>query len=241
MSDFDSIVLPEPTPEPEPETIETPEEAAPEPEPWYKQAGFEDEESAIKKVKGLSTWERDLQRQSTELGAKKKDPEPAIADEDDLFANLDPKEAEALKRAIRREAEAVISSTVGPKADLAEELFNQSSRKAFLAFAESAHVDPETIAGIMEDHNLWPSEPSLEALTHQMEAAAAIHRSREFDPEAERERIRAEVLKEQVKDGSSVKAVEPSKPEVTDKETDPLDETEGITPGLLDWIGKLGS
>lgn len=92
----------EPTTQENEEIQEEPQEAPeeqPEAEPWWQQAGFEDEDSALKKVTNLNKWERDLRYESM----KKPEPEKAEPEPEKPLPNLSDEERKLLANAVEKE------------------------------------------------------------------------------------------------------------------------------------------
>ncbi len=238
---FPQVEETEPAPVEEPSAVEaeaTEPEPAPEPS-WYEKAGFESEADALKKIENLKKWETDLNRKSSELGAQKTQPAPepvaAPADTDDPYAGLDPSSAATLKKITEYEARRIAAemvAQVAPGAELGVAQFNRAAQKEFETFAQSNDVDGSELSEVMDTHNLWPDKPDLELLNEQMKVAAAFIKQSKFDPEAEREKLREEILKELKDEGASVKAVEPNKPVVKEPEPDELNKSMGLF-GLL--------
>jgi hypothetical protein len=222
VSDFDETVMPE-TPASEPEEPVAPaeeQEPEPEPEPLWKRQGFDTEEAFEKKVSGLSAWEKELNRKASILGAQEKSaPAPVEETDDDLWADLDPATAKKLKAAIASEARAIVESTVGPKADVAEELFNENAADLFKSFSEKQGIDADELYGFMGDHGLFPQRASLALLKQQLALAADAYKGRNVESIVDK-RV-AEELAKLKKDGAEVTAVSPAaKKQPEDKEDD---------------------
>lgn len=242
MSDFDSIVNPDPTPDPEPEQpAEVAEEVTPEPEPQpeapaeeplWKKAGFDDEDSFIKKVSNLTLWEREVQRRASEAGKQPTAQPTEPSDDPWAKFDADADTISALKAAVASEAQRVaqslIASEVAPRTQMAEEVFRDGARKTFEGFAASNNLETDELTQVMDAYGLWPQNPSIAELNAQLEAGAAILKGmKAADIEAERERIRTEererIMKELAEQGAEVTAVSPKKPSAAVDERDPIE------------------
>ena len=214
MSDFDDVVLqsePETPSEPEvPEEVVEEEVQESEPEvPVWEKYGFDSQESMDKKLKGLNDWEKALQREASLLGAQKKAiPEPEPDPDGDIFDQLDTKTAEQFRKAIQREAQAIVTKTVGPQAEVAEELFNDNAAALFKSFSEDNGIDSDELYAFMGEHSLFPAKPSLSLLKNQLALAADAYKGRNVETLVEK-RLAEEMAKLK-KDGAEVKAVEPT-------------------------------
>jgi hypothetical protein len=220
MSDFDEAVLP--TPDPEPDPVPEPEptpEPTPEPDPIWKKAGFDTEEAMVKKLSGLSEWEKDLQRKSSTLGAQEKHAPAPVVDDDDPFAGLDPASAKMLERAIDKRASKLIDSRVGVQTRVAAELFNDNAEKLLNQAAEANGLDPDDLHRFMADNELLPTEPSLKQLASKLELAVAAKKGQTIDDIVE-QRL-ADKMAELKKEGAEVRSVDP----VTKKEPEGAEES----------------
>ena len=245
MSEFDEQVLssidPEETADPEAPTPEP--EPTPEPDPIWKTAGFESEEQFVKKVSNLSKWEKELNAQSSTLGAQKKQmqsqPEPEPVSEDgDIWDDLDPVVAKKLQRAIDKRAKEVIACTVGPQAEVAAELFNDSAEETMNTFAKDNGLDADELYSFMQTNDLLPAKPSLSLLKKQMSLAANALKGQNLDSIIESKV--AEQLASMKKDGAYVKAGEPAPTkEPSEKEKSEVDPTNFTSMLKKVGLGKL--
>lgn len=222
-----------PTETTETEVVETeaPEvEAEPTEEtPWYVEAGFEDAESALKKVKNLKAWEADVTRRAME--AKKAPiPEPSVQS-DDPWSRIET--VDDLKAAVAAEAERIAAAKYADLAPMAESAFNATLQSTYDSFIKERGVDDEQLRTVMNGYDLWPNSYNPADLVQRLDLAAAyLERQNAPKVRAEiEEKVAAEAAERAAK-GEKVIAVKPGKQSVAEPEAD-LDDNQSIWNKLL--------
>lgn len=192
-------------------TIPTPEvpEETPEADPLAEaRAALEAREAE------LAAKEKSLQKGFNEIAER----ERAVASRSipaTPEAELDPELEKQLDPYIDR----LVAKKYGGALDAAQSAFFVSVEAELERFSEKENVEPEVLNAVIEEYGLRPQDASIASVRDVFRKAAALHRATTFDAEAERQRLREELLKEQA-GGTRVDAVRPLRTEVGGAELD---------------------
>lgn len=229
----------------EEEVIEQPQESTEEvvEEPKWKSLGFETEDALYERVSKLDEERKRVNDEKSELGRLKKEiaemkaaiPKPE--DDDDLFTQLDPKTAEQFRKAIQKEAKALIETQFGPQAEVAAEVFNETAESRLTKYAESSGLDKDELLTFMSENNLLPAQPSIRAFESGLKLAVDAFKGRNVQAEVDK-RVAAELAKLKA-EGAEIKDVEQKGKKAPDEEE--KDPTMGTFASMLKAVasGKL--
>lgn len=167
----------EATPEPEPAP-----EPAPEPEPVVAD-DFAEREAALKKrERELNAWNMKIaEREKALVGSGQEKPAEPLGQLDDEAAKV---------------LDAFIQSKYGDKFQLIDTFYNNAVQETVETFAAQKGVEPEELFSTLQESGVQPADYTPKGLKTALEAAYAIKERKAFDPEAERAKLRAEILAE---------------------------------------------
>jgi hypothetical protein len=124
-----------------------------------------------------------------------------------------------LEKQLNPYIERAVQSKYGGAIEAAQSAFLVSVDSEMERFAEKSGVDKQALNDVITSYGLRPKDATMASIRDVFAKAAAIHTSTTFDPEAERQRLREEILKEAA-DGTTVDAVRPIRTEVAGAEPD---------------------
>jgi hypothetical protein len=206
-----------------PTTEETPEpegteEAPPSIDRAAALAALGLDDDALDKVKNLSKWERDINRQSTELGLLRKelaDSKPKAADPDDDVPDLDEASMRALRKALKGmgvDPDVVASVTTSYAVSQQEQVAEVTDE----FFAAHADVSPEDIVAAVAELGVDVSNPTPRRAKQILTAALKVVQADKAGDTSAQVEARAKALAEEmfakrVKDDEQVVEVRPRK------------------------------
>lgn len=165
----------------------------------------------------IAERERELQKGFDEIARREREiqsraPEPTPTDDDDEF---DPEAMKVLERALAKT----------PYAQAVQNLYVETAEAELQRFAEKKGIDPDKLRDtIAEKRLLAGAGTSLAAVQSALKDAADILTAKTFDPEAERERIRAEEIQKLRDEGVRIEDVKPKRTEIGTGKADFFDE-----------------
>jgi len=182
-------------------TLETVEPTEPEPTPEP------DPSEEIKaREEAIAKRERELQKGFDEVARRKRELEEAPAPADEELPELPEETAKVLDK--------YFDAKYGSKIKAVDNLY------ADLLDTELAkREDPDAIREVIAEYGFVPKDDSIAAIREVFDKAESVAKAKSLNPEAERERIRAEerkaILEELAADGVHIETIEPKRSETS--------------------------
>lgn len=176
-------------------TVETPEPEPVAPEADTLRQEIEAERAALKKK------ESELNKWSMTLAERERTYQPVQTPTPDVVPDLDPEAQKVLDAYFEKKYGGVEKAVSALYADTVEAEMER--------FAVAKGIEPDALKQTLIEQNIQPAEMSLKGIRKSFETAKAIMDASKFNPDAEREKLKAEILADLTERGVRIEGVEP--------------------------------
>lgn len=195
-------------------TVETPEPEPVAPDADALRQEIEAERAALKKKESeLNKWSMTLAERERSYQPPVQTPAPEVV------PDLDPEAQKVLDAYFEKKYGGVEKAVSALYADTVEAEMER--------FAAAKGIEPDALKQTLIEQNIQPTEMTLKGIRRSFETAKAIMDASKFNPDAEREKLKAEILADLTERGVRIEGVEP-KPKTPTKGVDFDDDS--LTP-----------